>query len=30
MNFKTNLREQYVNFVDNTKKQNLNSEITCL
>ena len=22
MNFKTNLREEYVNFVDNTKKQN--------
>ena len=22
MNIKTNLREEYVNFVDNTKKQN--------
>ena len=24
MNFKTNLFEEYVNFVDNTKKQNKN------
>ena len=24
MNFKTNLLEEYVNFVDNTKKQNKN------
>ena len=27
MNIKTNLLEKYVNFVDNTKKQNKNSRI---